>query len=441
MINLSGEVSVNGFGYSSIIQTNIFFLFLVLFLMILFFTYKIIRGFLSIPKKLSKKREDSRHQKGYNALTQGLVAIAAGDTKQATYFSRRAKNLLPMNQNNQGGQQALHLLLEAQAARMRGEDTLAQNRFELLMQDKEAGFLGIRGLLKAAIDKGNDLLALEYAQQAAKLHPHQPWVIKTLYFLQIKNKKWSEVLETAVQAKKYNAFEKEKITSDEIAIYLMRYDHDSNHENEAGALKNLKQAFKLDENFVPTIVRYAEYFIKKDKKKKAASIIKKAWAANPHPDLAKMWNQLAPSSEKSQEKRTKWYKTLFDLNTNSVESHILMANAAVDMELWGVAKSYVVTAEKIKPSARIYRLRAIVEQNTSHNEDSIHDLMEKASKSSPDKVWVCSLTGIIYEEWTPIAAPHESFNTVIWQYPGARYNAPSQYAVLNNQNELLIDPV
>lgn len=441
VINLSGEISIDVFDYSILMPTNVFFLSLVLALASLFLIYKLVYGFVSIPKRLSKQREETRHQKGFNALTKGLVAIAAGDSKQATYYSKRAKNLLPMNQNNRGGQQALHLLLEAQAARLRGEEGLAQNRFEALMQDKEAGFLGIRGLLKAAMDKGNERLALEYVQQAAKLHPNQIWVIQTLYHLQIQNKMWDEVLKTAKQARKYKALEEEKIASDEIAIYLMRYDHFMAHDDETQALDNLKKAHKLNNDFTPTIIRYAEYFIKQGKKKKAANFIKKAWETNPHPDLARIWNQLVPSAERSQEKHMQWYQNLCDANKESVESYIMMANAAMDLGLWGEAKSFVLSAEEMKPSARIYRLRAIVEQNTSHSEESIQEIMEKAAAALPDKVWICLQTGMIYEEWTAVAAPHGSFNTVVWQYPGAGIQSASYGAIGSNQAELLIDPV
>ena len=113
----------------------------------------------------------------------------------------------------------------------------------------------------------------------------------------------------------------------------------------------------------------------------------------------------------------------------------------MDLSLWGEAKSFLMIAEKIYPSARVFRLRAIVEQNSTHNEESIHQFMEQASEALPDKRWVCRVTGLIYEDWAAIAVPHDSFNTIIWDYPGARI-IKNEYLSFANDDDtaLLIDP-
>ena len=439
IISLSGKISIDLLEYNLTVPTNIFFLFVTILLFVCIFLYKIISGFFSLPKIFSRHREDTRHQKGYNALTRGLVAVAAGDAKQASYYSKRAKNLLPQIK---GKQQPLHLLLEAQSARLRGEESLAQNRFEALMQDKDAGFLGIRGLLKSAMDQGNDRLALEYANQAAKLHPNQIWIIQTLYHLQIENKLWDDVLQTAKKAKKYNALEVEKITSDEAAIYLMRFDRAFDKNDFAAAEKFLKQAQKIDKEFLPVVLRACKLYLALGKNKKVSALVKDAWAKKPHPDLANIWFDLAPEEGKFDAKRIKWIKSLADIKPDHIESHILLARSAMEMSLWGEAKASLVQAEKIHPSAQVYRMMTIVEQNSTHNDESIHSLMEKTSEALPDKTWVCAQTGVIYSEWAPIAEPHGSFNTIIWQYPSAgRIHSPHKMTISSHQTELLIDPV
>jgi len=444
IFSLKGEIILTMFDYTVTMQTSIFVLCLLFLLSVALILYKIISSFISIPHRFSKHRHETKNQKGLIALTQGLVALSAGDSKQATYFARRSKNLLSFKGKQDGGQKALHLLLEAQTARLRGEEGLAQNKYELLMKDKYAGFLGVRGLLTNALEKENYPLALDYAQQANKLYPNQAGLVQILYALQSKNKLWSDVLKTAQIAKKIKAFPLDKITSDEVAIHLMRYDYELEQGNASQALSYLKQAYKMNNNFVPTILRFAQYYIQHGKNKKAASLIKEVWAKNPHPDLAKIWHDLAPSLDKAQSKRLQWFKTLIDINSESAESYIQATSAAMEMALWGEAKSYLMNAEKITPSARIYRLRAIIEQNTNHSEESIQDLMDKASNADPDKAWVCTLTGIIFEEWIPISAPHSSFNTVKWKLPGitaANQNHDFGVMQLLNKSALLIDPV
>ncbi len=438
IISLSGTVVIDLLDYNITVPTNIFILALLVTIFILGFIYKLLQSVFLLPQIFSKHREETRHQKGYSALTRGLVAIAAGDSKQATYYARRAGNMLP---KSKGKQQPLHLLLEAQAAQLRGENAVAQNRFEALMQDKDAAFLGIRGLLKSALDQGNTHLALQYANDAAQLHPNQIWIIQTQYHLQIENKMWDEVLKTAKIAKKNKALEPEKIISDEIAITLMRFDQAIKEKDFGMAERHLKTAMKLDKYYVPTNFRAAHYYISLGKNKKAAALIKDSWAQSPHPDLAKIWFELAPDAHKYQVKRSKWFQTLADINPNHIESHILLARAAMEMSLWGEAKASLIQAEKVYPSAQIYRLLAVVEQNSDYNDDSMHSLMEKASDALPEKSWVCTRTGIIYEEWMPIAPPHESFNTIIWQCPNiARIYVSKNQTFMAGSNNLLIDP-
>ncbi|MEM6812027.1 MAG: heme biosynthesis HemY N-terminal domain-containing protein [Pseudomonadota bacterium] len=430
---IPGEMNLQLFGYNIALPTGVFLLLSILLLTFSVSIYRVIKSVFLIPSKIIQKQENKKHQKGFSALTRGLTAIAAGDSKQASFYAGQAQTMLPQNKIG------LQLLLEAQAAKMRGDSGLAQSRFEELMKDDDAAFLGIRGLLKAAMDKENYLLALDYAEQAYKLHPKQPWIIQTLYYLQIKNQLWDAAIETGKKAVKHQALEEEKVISDRIAIYLLKYDEHTKQSEEAEALKNIKKAYTLNPNFSPTILRYVDYYRSHNKEKKSVSLIKKAWQSNPHPDLADLWQQLSPSNKEDKNKILKWYQKLVDLNPDHLESHIAYANAAIQLELWGDAKGALIRAEKIEPCARIYRLRAKLEEHVSHNEFKVHELMDRAAGATHDKVWICEQTSIIYEEWLPLALPHKSFNSIVWQYPSRSRGYQPANALPANQ-ELLIDP-
>ena len=430
----TGSVDINVMDYSMTLHAGVFFIALLLLLVIVLITYRVFRAVVSVPQVLARYQEKDRRKKGYKALTRGLVAVAAGDAKKATYFSRQTKQLLP----NENG---LPILLEAQAARLRGEEGLAQNRFQELMKDKDAAFLGIRGLMKSALDEGNLALALDYAHQAQKIYPKQGWILKMVYTLEIKNCHWTDAIETGRRAAKVNAISQKKIISDRIAIHLMRSDYEFAKGDQKLAAKELDRAYKLNPHFVPTAVRMAEHYLHNNKKRKAVAVIEKAWAKNPHPELANIWDSMAPeNNSQNVNKRLKWYESLVSLKPDSAESQITAARAAMDMELWGEAKAYLMIAEKIYPSARLFRLRAIVEQNSTHNDNAIHDLMEKASEALPDKAWVCQETGLVYDEWSAIATPHESFNTIVWDIPGAHAIKKAPDLLQESKSALLIDP-
>lgn len=429
-----GSVEMTFMGYAVKLSVGVFFLLLVAFILSVLFIWRVIRAVFSVPGTLAKYHQEDKRKKGFRALTRGLVAVAAGDVKKATYFSKQTKALLPY-------QNGLPVLLEAQAAKLRGEEGLAQNRFEHLMEDKDAAFLGIRGLLKSSIDEGHLDRALDFARQAQKIHPKQGWVLQTVYDLEIRNGLWDDAIKTGKKALKYNAMSHKKVISDRVAIHLMRFDYEFANDNLKVGLKELEKAYKLNPHFVPTVTRLAGHYLTQKKKHKAASMVERAWKKNPHPDLVALWDTLAPEvTDKNSTKVLKWYEDLVAFKPDSAEGQMAAATAAMDLGYWGEAKAYLMVAEKIYPSARLFRLQAIVEQNSTHNEESIHQLMEKASEALPDKTWICRETGLTYDEWTAIVLPHESFNTIIWDYPGARIVQQNKLMGNMNDTALLIDP-
>ena len=56
--------------------------------------YRFWRWLVSSPAALNKLRKESRRRKVYQSLSSGLVAVAAGDVRQAQKLARRTKQLL-----------------------------------------------------------------------------------------------------------------------------------------------------------------------------------------------------------------------------------------------------------------------------------------------------------------------------------------------------------
>ena len=140
LINRPGRVSMDVMDYTIGMQTGHFLIAVFVVFFLLMTLFRLVRGILSIPGAFSNMREKDKREKGMQALTRGLVAVAAGDTKKATQFAKQTKQLLPK-------QKGLPTLLEAQAARMRGDESVAKQRFQELLQEKDTAFLGVRCLL------------------------------------------------------------------------------------------------------------------------------------------------------------------------------------------------------------------------------------------------------------------------------------------------------
>jgi len=239
------------------------------------------------------------------------------------------------------------------------------------------------------------------------------------------------------QASAIGALKPDAALSDRIALLVARADESGDKGQKSEAVALLHKAYRLDPAFAPVAARLAALYTERGNKHTAKKILEKTWKAAPHPDLVPLWDALSPRGKqgKGTVARLRWFEKLVALRPDSAEGQMAAAEAALDESLWGQARQYLDRAEQIRHSARLFRLYARMEDALGHTEGA-REWMDRAGDAPPDKVWTCRATGRIYERWTPVAAPHGGFNTVVWDYPQAGL-APVPQALLP-QNEILI---
>lgn len=430
-MNNPGTVQISWLGYD--IEAHIGLVLLAGFVVILaaLVVYRIWLALVSLPMMWGKKRADKRRDRGMRALVLGLSAVAAGDARVAGYQAARMRKFMPKD----GG---LPHLLEAQAARLQGNDLVARAHFDALMRDKDTAFLGVRGLMQDAMDHADVDAALVLARKAQDMHPKQKWILRTVFGLEVQKHDWASAEKTLKSAERVGAFTPEEAQSNRLALLMAQADQDLRAGLQAQALHHLRDAIQISAAFVPAAVRLARLCIDLQKKREAARIIERAWRANPHPDLIPLWDALAPENKASDAMvRMRWYERLVALRPDHAESQLAAARAALEGGLWGEVRQYLVMAETLHPSPRIYRLWARLEEKTGHPETAKR-MLEKAADAPADPVWTCRQTGRIYERWAPIAEPHGTFNTIVWDYPDARKNLLSDGSILHMQADPLL---
>ena len=84
------------------------------------------------PGKIARNRRDAKTRRGYQALTRGIVAVAAGDAVEAKAQAGRADGLLR--------EPPLTMLLSAQAAQLDGDEAAAET-LGLALERREDGSL------------------------------------------------------------------------------------------------------------------------------------------------------------------------------------------------------------------------------------------------------------------------------------------------------------
>ena len=403
-----GAVSLDWLGYH--IDTSIgFMIFAVLVLALCLATiFRVWSFFRKAPRRIGRANRDWRRRRGYKALTQGMVAIAAGDAQEAKRQSKKAENLL--------AEPPLTMLLSAQAAQLSGDDKAAGKFFEKMSERKETKYLGLHGKLNQAMQEGDQESALELAEQASDLNPKTDTVTSTLFELQIKGGNWVEAEDTTRKSIK-NKLIDANAGRRRRAILLYQQGVEAENEGRLGdALQLVRKANNMAPGFVPAAVRAARLMQGAGKRRKAASVIEETWVKNPHPHLAEVMEDLAPGGGGQEITRT-----LEKLANYNKESHIAIGKAALSAGMWEEARDHLEAAKRKYPgeipSARICRYLAELEEAENQDVEASREWLKKAADGDPDSAWICTDCGNVVADWQPVCDRCENFDSFEWQVP------------------------
>ena len=433
IFNRPGTLEVEWLGYTVETQLWAAFVLLLVVFFIFHFFFRIMNALISLPRRWRDIQNKKRHDRGYRALTLGLSAVSAGDAKVASYQAYRMRQFLR-------DEKGLPWLLEAQAAKLRGDEIEARGYFSKLLENNDTAFLGVRGLLQDAVSSGDPDRALMLARQALSMHPGQSWIIHTVFGIEVQKREWVAALATLKKGERSKAWTADELKSLRIAVLLQQGDELSRAGFQQEAGKKYREANRIDPAFIPGAVRLACNHMDQNRRRNAVSVVERAWKENPHVDLVPVWKTMAPHAKRGDMAGyLRWFERLVALKPGDAESQIAAATAALEEGLWGEAWQFLSAAEKIRPSARLYRLWAQVEEKTGHAE-SARRYWEKAADAPGDKVWTCRETGRIYEHWSPVAEPHGAFNTIVWDDPLIRRMQGITTLPIGNTPDLLTIP-
>lgn len=405
-----GTIDIHWQDYNIHADVSIALLAIFLLIVLLLGLHRVFLMLGGVPRMWRYYREQAMRRKGYRALTLGLTAAAAGDEKMASYHAHRARLFLPDDQG-------LPILLEAQAARLKGDGRAASRAFESLMENKDTAFLGLRGLLQSALEDSNMTGADALTGRALKLYPKHPFVLRMVYDITLRRRHWEEAQRFLSRIEKLGAMDAVKIKSDRVALLLQMAYEAGTGENDKDALALLRRAYALDPAFAPAAQRLARYYIDHQKSRAAITVLEKTWKENPHPDLVPLWKEVMPRSQVSSAADiVRWMEKLAAFNPGAAEGHIAIAAAAIEAQMWGVARQHLEEAAENSPTTELYHLRARIAQAQHRIEESAL-MLRYASEAAADKTWVCRDSGHVYDSWSPVAEPHGSFNTIIWDHP------------------------
>lgn len=406
-----GAIMIEWLDYTIKMDIGIFLLCLFAAALVLFLVSRLFWSFVDLPAAWQRYRRLRRRQKGLRALTLGFSATAAGDAKHARYHAFRARRMMDEGEG-------LNLLLQAQAARLRGDTGEARRLYQNLLADGDTRFLGLRGLLVDAVERQDTGEARALAMEALKLAPKQVWILRLAFDLTARMEDWPGAL--SLLERWQNLSDKKDaphFARDRAALLVAMGDDFYARGHTGRANRHYKKAFVAAPDFTPAGLSYARFLVRQDKKRAARKAIETAWQAAPHPGYVAFWKALErPEDQKETRARLQWFEKLVALRPGHPESHAAAAAASLDLGQWESARNYIEQLEREEDSVRLYRLRAHLADGMGQDMEARRH-MQAASVAPPDKTWVCRETGAArHEGWAPVF--EERFNTLEWCRPG-----------------------
>ena len=359
------------------------------------------------PRRVSLARRRRRERLGYRALTQGLVAAAAGDPKRARRFARRADALLE--------EPPLTLLLSAQAAQLEGDDHAAHGYFEAMLDQPATAFLGLRGLLVQAERTGDTARALELAERAFALRPETPWVLTALLEMQTRAGRWSDALGTVKQALRHGAVGEDVGRRRQAGLLFERARALREQGEVREALRMADEARAADKAFLPAALLSAGLNKESGRDSAAQRAVIEAWRHCPHPALGRLF--LALHADRSAAERLKRVETLVAENSHHAESLMLLASQALEAKQWGTARQHLERAATECPSAGVYRLLARLEEAETGDGEAIRRRLQQASEAPPDPAWLCTRCARASPAWSIVCDSCGAFDSIEWRTP------------------------
>lgn len=365
------------------------------------------------PHSVTRYFRARKRDRGYQALSTGLIAAGAGNALLARKMAARTRGLVRVDQ------EPLIHLLEAQAALIEGKHEEARAKFELMANDPETRELGLRGLYLEAKRLGAQEAARQYAERAADQAPYLPWAAQATLEYRSQAGQWDDAIRLLDQQKAARVVDKENGNRLR-AVLLTARASDKLESDPTGARDDALAALKFSEDFVPAALIAAKALFREDKTRKAASILEQVWKAEPHPEIGKAY--VRARSGDSVLDRLKRAERLEAVRPNNVESLLIASKAALDARDFGKARMKAEAAARIDAREGAFLLLADIEEAETGDQGRVRHWMAQALRAPRDPAWVAD--GFVSDKWLPLSPVTGKLDAFEWKAPFGQLEGP-----------------
>src|SRR5271169_5766707 len=371
--------------------------------------WALLRFVFSIPSLVSLSARAHKREKGYLALSRGMIAVGAGDARAAARHASEASRLV--------AHEPMTKLLQAQSAQLAGDTQSAVAAYNAMLVHHETHGLGLRGLHLEARRAGDHEAALEYAMRANARAP-AAWAGQAVLDDRTRRGDWAGALATVDS----NAAAKliDKPTANrwraviKTAMAEAAMERDPKH-----ALAQAQEACRLAPTLVPAAAICGRLMAQAGDYRRASRILEAAYAQTPHPDLAAAYIRLRHGD--STEDRLTRARTLARMAPNDPESLLTLGRAALEARELSAARAAIAPlvasdSPHGRPTRRVCLLMADIEEADAH-QGAVREWLGRAARAPHDKAWVAD--GVISDRWAPVS-PSGTLDAFVWRTPDER---------------------
>jgi len=377
--------------------------------------WSVISGLLHAPARVSQYFRLRRLARGQHAITQGFIAVGAGDPRAAARHSSEARRLAAEN--------PLTLLLAAQAAQLSGDRIGAERAFEQMAARPELKAIGLHGMFAEARSRNDAIAARAFAEEAARVAPSLGWAGQAVLEFRCAAGDWDGALEVLDRNRVNGLIDKTRYRR-ERAVLLTAQAQDLATQDRDRARAMAVEAAKLAPDLAPAAALAGRFHADAGDVRRASRVLLTAWKANPHPDIAEMYVHLKPGD--SARERFARAQKLESLQPGHVEAALALARAAIDAQDFSAARDALAPLLGA-PTQRVALLMADLEEAEHNDIGRARAWTARAVRAARDPAWTAD--GFVSDRWMPVSPATGRLDAFEWkvpvaELPGATIEAP-----------------
>lgn len=415
LLDHNGEVLITWLGYE--LQTDVFtaiLLAIVAALLIFITTYLLTRilaiKFPALLKMFFKRsyvksleKVVQRHQKGFDLMSQLMLALEIHDEKSAQNLQ---KNLTKLVKNS-----ALHNFFNGKISFEKQDFSKAAEYFAKFGENKHAKILVLKARFEMALKNQEETKAIAYAKQILSVKHDNFEVARSLLKIYKKRGLWQDAKALILQygSEKF----KDELQKRDVAVINSALAIEAFQQRKfLLAIKHAKIALKAaDNNFLPALEVLLKSWIKLGLGFKANWKIKSIWRENPHLILAEIFDFTQRKSKPKN--RIKAIKKLAKVNEESALEKLAIGMVAFRAGAYKEAREFLNLSLLRQKSYRAYKLLAATEKALGNLEESKKNFAKAAILEQEDH-YSCNSCGHKTSKWSAKCDSCGTYDSLEW---------------------------